>query len=443
MKVLLCQSYTGSKEPLVFPIGLAYIASTLGKHDTMCWDPNVSPQNYIARFTKLIEEFEPDVVGLSLRNIDNPMTPHGSYYSYSVSMMRKLKEIHPSCKLIVGGAGFSIFAEEIMRLNQEIDFGVFSEGEQTFPELLDNLEHPERVLGVYVRKGKNVTFTGRRAHIDFASLPPPSRNIFDMSKYGGEASIGIQTKRGCKFNCIYCVHRHYMGSHYRMRTPEQVVDEMEAIFHQYDISRFYFADPVFNFPPTHGREICREIIRRRLDFSWEASFRPDYLNKNYMLEALNAGCTLFDFSPDGATDNSLKILGKNLDVNSIRKSIKWSSEIEGAKVAYEFITDVPLYNNEHIHGLMCLVPKILCTCREKVRYLSFSKMRIYPNTKLYSIALEEGKLSETTNLLRSVHYENKSRARETIIKMLRIISYPPFVFNKLQKRLTAKRDVSV
>ena len=443
LKVFLCQGLTGLKEPLVFPLGLAYIASALGKHDLMCYDPNISPQNYLDKFAKRIEHFAPDVVGLSLRNIDNPMEANGSYYAYFVAMIRKLKEIHPTCKLVVGGAGFSIFIEEIMRLNPEIDFGVFSEGEQTFPDLLENLDHPHRVKGLFVRKDDDVIFSGRRGYLDFASLPPPSREAFDVQKYAGGASMGIQTKRGCRFKCIYCLHNYYMGSHYRIRKPKHVVDEIETIVNQYNIRNFYFADPVFNFPSEHGLEICRDISRRKLDIKWEGCFRPDYLSKNYMQEALNAGCRLFDFSPDGASDKALQVLGKEHDAESIKRSIKWTSEIEGAKVAYEFMTAIPRYNSEHVRGLMYFVPKIISQCREKLSYLNLSKMRIYPNTQLYDIALEEGQINPKASLLKPAHYENKSfhKIENMVTTMLRASCIPNYTFTALHRYLTTNEPL--
>ncbi len=148
MKVLLCQSYLGvrSGEPLVFPLGLSYLASLVKeKHELHCWDPNVS-ENPMRELPGIITKINPDVVGISLRNIDSVFSFNKrSYYSPFVSMIRIIRENAPSCKLVVGGTGFSIFAEEIMNKNPDVDLGIVSEGECSFAELLENLDHPERV----------------------------------------------------------------------------------------------------------------------------------------------------------------------------------------------------------------------------------------------------------------------------------------------------------
>jgi len=73
MKIFLCESYLGpnSGEPLAFPLGLAYIASMVKeKHEVYGWDPNVA-ENPLQEFPRILKKINPDIVGLSLRNIDS------------------------------------------------------------------------------------------------------------------------------------------------------------------------------------------------------------------------------------------------------------------------------------------------------------------------------------------------------------------------------------
>ena len=149
MRVLLCQSYLGdvsTAPPLAFPLGLAYLASMVkDEHEVYGWDPNVA-QESVNELPRLLEKVMPDVVGVSFRNVDPASSfTHRWYYPLFVIMMKTIKRLMPSCKLVVGGCGFSLFAKEIMKRNQEIDFGVIVEGEHPFASLLKNLDHPERV----------------------------------------------------------------------------------------------------------------------------------------------------------------------------------------------------------------------------------------------------------------------------------------------------------
>lgn len=360
--------------------------------------------------SSILDKFNPDVVGVSFRNLDSIFSSRKrSYYPPFVSLIRSIKEKAPSSKIVVGGAGFSAFSKIIMEKNSEIDFGIVSEGEYVFSELLENLDHPERVKNLVFRKNGKVVFTERAELIDFNCQPQPSREIFELWRYKNEpVAMGIQSKRGCGFECIYCLHRFIMGRNYRLRSPKKVVDEIEELVTEHGIQNFYFADPVFNFPFNHGQKICSEIIKRKLDISWEAAFRPDFINARYMETAIKAGCRLFDFSPDGASNGALRALGKNLTVNHIEKTIDLTQRIENACVAYEFVYDLPSNNAEHIVGLMRLFPKIMLIANTKLRYLTLTKMRIFPGTPLYEIALKEGKIRDESDLLYPVHYEAPS-----------------------------------
>ncbi len=421
MRILLCTSYLGAdqSEPKIFPLGLAYIASMLKEHDVCGWDPNVET-NPVAGLGKILEEFDPDIVCVSLRNIDAVFSyTRRSYYEPFKAMIKFIKERAPSSRLIVGGTGFSIFAKEIMERNSEIDFGVVSEGELAITHLLKNFEHAERVKNLVLRKEGKIVSTQREHLIDFNSLEFPSRECFDLSKYPKTSySMGIQSSRGCSFRCIYCIQRFLMGSCYRLRAPSKVVDEIEMLVNQHGINGFYFVEPVFNVPFDHARSILAEIKKRKLDIEWEACFRPDFMNEKLMKQAVDTGCQLFDFSPDGASNEALKILNKDLEIHDVEKTISLVRKIENAKVAYEFVYDLPYGNKNHVIGLTKLYPKIISQCRNKLQYLTSTKMRIYPHTSLYNIALKQRKISEHTDLLYPVHFESSSKNPWNLVPFL-------------------------
>ncbi|MCW4010395.1 MAG: cobalamin-dependent protein [Candidatus Bathyarchaeota archaeon] len=410
MKVLLCQTPTSTCECTVFPLGLAYIAGSLRKHEVLCLDSNVN--NFNGNLKSSIEKFQPDVIGLSLRNIDSVTCSPGqlprSYYEPFVSLVKLIKQEAPNAKLLVGGAGFSIFPKEIMKRNPEIDFAVVSEGEAAVPKLLDNLNHPEKAKNVIARKGNRLIFSARdNTYPNFDALPPPAREHFDLSIYRKQPySMGVQTKRGCVFNCLYCPNPKRTGALPKLRKPKRVVDELEELVNVHGIREFYFSDPIFNYPASHAMKVCQEIIRRHLDIKWQADFRPDYMTFKLMKTAVESGCAQFNFSPDGASNEAMRVLCKNMTVDCVVNTAHWANSIEGANMGYCFVYDLPQGNMSHYRGLLHLHAKFLNISRKKLRSFGLTRMRIYPDTPLYDLALEQRKIQPETNLILPVYYSH-------------------------------------
>jgi anaerobic magnesium-protoporphyrin IX monomethyl ester cyclase len=412
MKVFLCQGYLGPKPgvPLVFPIGLAYIASAIkAEHEVYCWDPN-TVENPMSELPGLLEKIEPDVFGLSLRNIDIAMSAkHTWFYPLFVNLIQFVRKKLPHCKIVVGGAGFSLFAEEVMRRNSEIDFGVVFEGDLSFAQLLRDMSHPERTKNIVFRKNGQIFFSERRSIESFVQLPSPSRELFDIKKYQkNRYSFNVMTKKGCEFNCILCPNNFVSGCGYSLRSPKSVVDEIEHMKNALGIDNYYFADSTFNFPFEYSRRIIQELGARKLDTTWMADFHPSFSDEHFVEEAVKTGCKLFNFSPDGATDNALRLLRKDMRLDDIKKTISLVKKVEDAKACYNFVYDLPKYNSEQVTGLARLIPLMNGSLREKLFGVFLTRMRIYPHTELYDLAIAEKIIRKDTSTLYPIYYSSNS-----------------------------------
>ncbi|MBI4949193.1 MAG: cobalamin B12-binding domain-containing protein, partial [Deltaproteobacteria bacterium] len=130
MKILFIQSYLGRKEPSVMPLGILMVATMLKDHEVAVYDPNISNDPY-GGLKKKLAEFRPDVVGISIRNIDNQQGVDFFYYFNTLRpTLAIIKETAPKARVMAGGAGFSIFAKIIMERVSDIDYGVYLEGEE-------------------------------------------------------------------------------------------------------------------------------------------------------------------------------------------------------------------------------------------------------------------------------------------------------------------------
>lgn len=403
LKVLLIQSSTGS-EYAVYPLGLSSIAACMRGHVVKLFDLNTAgdPAKELVRF---ILQFKPDLIGISLRNIDNQDRMHfqNYYRKYFQTEIRLIKETAPDVPLVTGGSGFSLFPGEIMLENPEIDYGVVLEAEESFPELLQNLHAPWSVKGVLYRDGGTVKHTGYRALPEFSALPTPRRDVIDFRHYRHPDSIGVQSKRGCSQKCSYCTYPFLGGSRIRSREPKKVVDEIEELSLRYGISSFFFADTVFNIPIQQATEICKEILRRRLRVKWGAYMDLKYADQAFLLLAHQAGCFRFMFSPDGYSNGALRGLNKPLTQAEIDAHIHMlfqQKQLKGTNAVYHFLINSP---GETLGGFLqtlgkCLWLKYILK-KSKRGDVCIGWIRIEPATEVFNLAIKQGSLRPDKSLL--------------------------------------------
>jgi len=406
MNILLIQQDLGRRNRAkpIYPIGLLCLATRISpSHRVRIYDPNLLPSSAVQReLEREIEIFKPDVVGLSIKYIDttNRLDPF-VFYSTVPPLITYIKQKNPRIHMVAGGAGFSLFAGEIMNDIPLLDFGVFLEAEESFAELLDHLDAPHSVPGIFYRESGQVRFSGRRPlpayhRGDYKKVPL----LMDMAPYVRDdvQIFGIQTKRGCAFDCSYCTYPFLNGREFRLRDPMDVVDEIEFFNRDFGLSHFSFADNIFNVPLHHALAICREIIKRRLDVRWAAWCDLSEVSRDFLDVAREAGCRSMDFSPDASTQEGLHGLGKKISPEDIRRGIRLAKNEKQITFAFNFFCSHPKAGIRDVLKSFYFwigVPLVLW----KRGRVSLNWIRIYPHTAIYRIAVHEGRISRSTNLL--------------------------------------------
>ncbi|MBF0539581.1 MAG: cobalamin-dependent protein, partial [Nitrospirae bacterium] len=322
MKVLLVQSYLGGAdkdEPpdrAIFPLSLACLKASLTRHEVRVFDTNLHTEPHEG-LRQLLRQFSPDVVGISIRNIDSTNKSESVfYYAYLKQTLDVIRATTTGARVVAGGAGFSIFARQIMEAEPRIDYGVLLEGELVLPMLLDNLNDPSVVPNVFYRRDGQVCYSVNGSTPDFDALPLPERSGMAIERYG-EGAVGVETKRGCPLGCVYCVYGFLNGKRMRLRPHHRVVDDIQRLVEDFGVTQFTFVDSIFNVPLKHAEDICNELLRRKIAVKWSAWFSEKNLTRHFLELAVRAGCSNIIFSPDGFSDNCLRQLGKNITMRDI------------------------------------------------------------------------------------------------------------------------------
>lgn len=410
MRVLLIQSSLDGAEPPVYPIGLASIAANLNGHDVRIFDPNISTKPY-DELKETLHGFNPDIAAISLRNIDSTNKRVVVFYYEGMKRLVDVIKEASGAKVIVGGAGFSMYAAEIMEDEPRIDYGVYLEGELTLGKLLDNLDSPGLVPSVYHRKGGAVVFSGHGGRPDVNQIAPPRIESAPVAPYlAHRDSIGVETKRGCALSCVYCIYGFLNGKTYRLKDPGRIVDEIETLAENHGVTRFTFVDSVFNIPKDHAEAILREMVRRGVKAEWSAWFNEKGFTEEFARLAVEAGCVSFILSPDGFSDETLNELGKNISKDDILRVFAILEKIGGVEVSYNFFKNPPGQTLGAFISLALFCLRARRSMKRRVHF-EFNSIRVEPHTRLYQIALREGLVSNSESLLKPVYYTNRKTRR--------------------------------
>ncbi|MCK4806806.1 MAG: radical SAM protein [Candidatus Aegiribacteria sp.] len=396
MKILLVQSPTGRSEAPIYPVGLAFIAGQLSRHELKGLDLSLN-NNYRAPLRNAIESFSPEVIAVSLRNIDNSSYPITYSYIKPFSDMMDVLESWEGT-VIVGGTGFSIYPEIILERFPRIDYGIPGDGEVVFPELIDHLEKGTTIEGW--RGGRMLPWK----QADLNSLSSPDYRFIDISRYTVPDSIGVQSRRGCAFNCSYCTYSYLSGSSFRGRSVDKVIRDIRELEHL-GVSQFQFVDSIFNAPEDYFEELLSALEESDCGITWSA-----WLDQNVtppQLERMKAaGAIKVDFSPDAITDKGLKKLAKRGKAADLLPAVT-SARRAGLQVEINF------FNGNPGEGFWAFLRKIWFMFRVrftlgwKSTFINIDTIRVYAHSPLAGYMKRKGIVDEDCTFFEPVFYRSR------------------------------------
>ena len=395
MRVFLVSVNRESAPYPVAPLGIAYVAGaarTAG-HEVELLDLCFS-QDIEGDIDRAVCRFAPDLVGISIRNVDNLTFPASVSYldeiQTALAALRRVSRV----PVVAGGPGFSIFPERLLSL-LDLDCGIIGEGEGTFCLLARHLADGTGVpdLPNLIRRGEAACKVTRKVG-PFAGNGLPARDLLDNARYlelGGMANL--QTKRGCPFQCTYCTYPHINGPCLRLRPPAEVVDELASMVEGSEVDQVFFVDDIFNWPHDHAMGICEEIVTRRIRVGWTCFATPSGMTPELARAMKRAGCQGVEFGTDTASPSMLRALNKPFPQEAIRIASQ-ACRKAGLPDAHYLIFggpgETPETMAETVDFFDNLKPRAV---------LAFLGIRIYPNTPLHRVAILDGMIPEEDHLL--------------------------------------------
>lgn len=386
------------------PIGLSYIATATrdAGHEVRFVDLMVS-RNPHGDLRRALREFQPDVVGVSVRNIDNVVAQRVAWHLGELDAVLATARASSAARVVLGGPAISILgAAALERL--DADYAIVGEGEVAFPELLSALAGRRAIDGI--------SGLCHRVNGSIQSIPPVRQESFGRSGMGdwvdwrayerGGGTWAIHTKRGCPLQCLYCNYPVMEGHRLRQRAAAEVVDEIEEVLAKVGPRTFEFTDSTFNVPESHARGICEEVIRRKLRVNLSAvGINPLTVSEELFTLMKRAGFISLVISPDSASETMLGNLRKGFSVEHVRNTAQWARE-SGIRCTWFFLFGGPGETNATAEETVAFVEEHL----NWKRFLTvmMTGVRILPGTGMARHAVASGYIAADRDLCDPMFY---------------------------------------
>lgn len=391
MRVLIVAANQEHKPDPVVPLGAAWVAAAAehAGHHVRLFDACFLGEQSTPLLRREVECCDPDVVGISLRNIDDVAWPRAhSYLDDYRRVVAAVREAAPSALVVLGGSAFTLMPELFLR-ELGADCGVAGEGESAFIGLLGEF----RRRGVASLRGRVLQGKG--------TIPGlrPALHLLDIGQYyrrGG--ALNVQTRRGCAFQCTYCTYPLLEGRESRLQEVAPVVDEMLRAERDHGARHFFIVDNTFNQPAAHAHAFCEELLRRGADVHWTAYVSPRGLTPELLALMARAGCSSIEFGTDAASPDTLKALGKSFGVTEILLASAWCRDA-GIRFAHSLILGGPDESRESMHETVRVIESTGATA-----VFGMLGVRLYPGTALARRAEREGLIAEADLGLEPVFY---------------------------------------
>jgi len=405
MKILLISTNWETSPYPVYPIGMGMVAAALKQagHQVEMFDFLQSGCE-IDAVRERVESIQPDVVGLSLRNIDNVNAVNEHRYIDSVqTIVACIREVS-AARVILGGSAFSIMPEEILE-KVGADYGVVGEGEVLMCGFLASVASgnlpKERILRAPQQLEKDAIPS---AYYD-------SKMISYYMDHG--KTVSIQTKRGCNKHCIYCSYPFLEGTELRMRTASSVVDDMVRVAGEHEDACIFFVDSVFNDSEGCYRELIHEMHRRKIHIPWTAFFTPGgELDDEIVALMKETGLDAAEIGADASTDAALKGIGKDFTWNDVIECNELFQR-HGVTTAHYYMFGGPGETPETVaEGI-----ENIRNLRQTANFM-FMGIRILPGTSLMTLARQEGLVTDETNIIDPIYYFSKAIDRDWLEQTL-------------------------
>ena len=437
-RVLLISANRCTMPDAVFPLGLAHLSAALRQagHEVAWLDVLTG----LERLPEVLSAWRPDYIGISLRNVDDVLIRKQETFFGGVASLSAALRQQTRCPIILGGSGFSIFPEQLLRLTGA-DYGICGEGEAALVALLaalDNGGDLAPVPGLLFWQDGAIRVNAASAGTFGTELSEADRPAAITAHYlAAGGMLNVQTQRGCAFRCSYCTYPLIEGRRHRCRPPELVAAEFEQL-ERLGARYVFIVDSVFNSSLRHVTEVCEAILERRVKLAWGCFLRPQGLTADLLKLMARAGLAHVEFGSDSFCDEVLAACQKDFTFDDIAQASEAAREAN-VDFCHFLISGGPGETRETLEEGFRNSQRLKAGA-----IMALVGMRIYPGTALFERAVAEGRIRRDAELLAPTYYLAPGLTQEEVFAQIQrfaqcspnwIVADPTPAYHSLVERL--------
>jgi anaerobic magnesium-protoporphyrin IX monomethyl ester cyclase len=361
------------------PLGLLYLGASLSSHgyavqliDGVMPEGTYNPdyltpsENYFGiSFGDMWRRVEPIDFNIACISVQYTVQ-----FPNAIKMAELIKQINPTCTVLIGGAHVTVQHNEIISRYQCFDIAVRGEGEEVILDLIEAIQsrwNLGKIRGICYREGDKIISTVDREPIkDLDNLPFPAYQLVDMERYfnlnkafssrtaytfpGWERGVSLITSRGCPYKCNFCSIHLHMGRTWRCHSVQYVLKHMEYLIKTYGITYFHFEDDNLTANPKRFGKILDGILAKEWNIKWDTpnGVRADTLNMDLLKKCRQSGCTFLIFGIESGDQRVIdEVIGKKVKIKDIERTA-WLAKKAGVNTRAFYLIGNPGETREEI-----------------------------------------------------------------------------------------------
>lgn len=282
----------------------------------------------------------------------------GKMIDEGLKMAAKVRERFPTLPIVWGGTHPTIAPEQTIE-HPLVDIVVAGQGESTFMELVEAIEHGtplDSVAGIFFKRDGEIVKTACREVTDIDTLPPPPFEILDMERFimlhsaaldhhlSGGRAVTYYTSYGCPFSCSFCSEPLTSNRRWFAKKPETVMRDLHTLVSKYKVDVVILEDPIYFVDTRRVRKISELMIEENLNIRWTGSSRLEAIKKidADTWEVLKkSGIMQIYIGVESASPTVLKAVGKKYTADDIVDVARILYE-QGVTLSCSFIAGIPV-----------------------------------------------------------------------------------------------------